>query len=167
MNCTECQTPYEDIPVQNILGTQAAQNQASMLTPTQMPSQQQMMTPTQMPAQQQMPSFTMERLSALAKQIPGATTAPSTGPFGELTPITPMNQPPALTLDTTQYLNGALRTQIGQKVTVNFLLGTNTFQDRTGTLLAVGANYIIINEIETDDILFCDFYSIKFVRVYH
>jgi hypothetical protein len=85
---------------------------------------------------------------------------------GQFYPITPTTQPPAMTLDSLQYLNAALRTQIGSKVTVSFLIGTNTFQDRTGILLAVGANYIIINEVETDDILFCDFYTIKFVKVY-
>lgn len=117
---------------------------------------------------QQMPS------AAAAQQGTPSTTfgAPSTlagGPYAtdsQLEPITPTTQPMAMTLDSLQYLNGALRTQIGSKVTVQFLIGTNTFQDRTGTLLAVGANYIIINETDTDDILFCDYYSIKFVKVY-
>lgn len=157
MNCTDCQA-YDDIPVQNILGTQ---NQASIMSPAQMPSQQ----------TTQMPSFTQQRLAALSQQIPGASVSQTTGPFGtaaeQLAPITPTTQPPAMTLDSTQFLNGALRTQLGQKVTVDFLIGTNTLVDKTGTLLAVGANYIVINEIETDDILFCDFFTIKFVRVYH
>ena len=90
-------------------------------------------------------------------------TAP---PASQFWPITPTTQPAAMTLESLQYLNAALRTQIGSKVTVSFLIGTNTFQDRSGILLAVGANYIIINELETDDILFCDFYTIKFVKVY-
>ena len=34
-----------------------------------------------------------------------------------------------------QYMNAFLRTQIGKKVTVDFLIGTNTLVDRTGTLL--------------------------------
>jgi len=33
--------------------------------------------------------------------------------------------------------------------------------------LAVWANYILINEIESDDILLADFYSIKFVTFYY
>lgn len=81
-------------------------------------------------------------------------------------PITPLTQPAAVTLTSTQYLNGYLRTQIGKRVNVEFLIGTSTLTDRTGTLVAVGANYIVINEIETDDMLVCDFYSIKFVRIY-
>lgn len=80
------------------------------------------------------------------------------------TPITPMNQPMPLTVENLMYLNGYLRTQIGRKVTVEFLVGTSTIVDRTGILLEVGANYILINETETDDILACDFYNIKFVR---
>jgi len=84
-----------------------------------------------------------------------------------LSPITPLTEPQALTLQSTQYFNGFLRTQIGKKVTVDFLIGTNTLVDKTGTLLGVGANFILINEIETDDLLICDFYTIKFVKVYY
>lgn len=87
-------------------------------------------------------------------------------PQSLLTPITPTTEPVPMNVNSLQYLNGALRTQIGRKVTIDFLIGTNTLVDKTGTLLAVGANYLIINEIETDDITFCDFFTIKFVRVY-
>jgi hypothetical protein len=66
----------------------------------------------------------------------------------------------------TQFTQGYLRTQIGRRVRVEFLLGTNTMQDRAGTLVDVGISYIIINEEETDDLLLCDIYSIKFVRFY-
>lgn len=47
------------------------------------------------------------------------------------------------------------------------MLGTNTLTDRTGTLLGVGANYILINESDSDDLLACDFYNIKFIRFYY
>lgn len=66
-----------------------------------------------------------------------------------------------------QFLNGFLRTQIGRKVLVEFLIGTNTLVDRSGVLVAVGTNYILINESETDDLLACDYYNIKFVRFYY
>lgn len=97
------------------------------------------------------------------------STQPPTGgiPAADLAPITALNQPMPITTQSLQYINGFLRTQIGKKVTVDFLIGTNTLVDRTGTLLGVGANYILINEVETDDLLVCDFYSIKFVRVYY
>ena len=66
-----------------------------------------------------------------------------------------------------EYLNGFIRTQIGRRVRVEFLVGTNTITDRTGILVAVGANYILINETETDDLLACDFYNIKFIKFYY
>ncbi len=76
-------------------------------------------------------------------------------------------QPSVVSADSLQYLNGFLRTQIGRPVLVTFLIGTNTLTDRTGTLLGVGINYILIKETRTDDILACDFYNIKFVRFYY
>lgn len=84
-----------------------------------------------------------------------------------LAPITPTTEPMPLNVASLQYLNGFMRTQIGRVVKVDFLIGSNTNVDRTGVLLAVGANYILINEIETDDILACDFYNIKFVKFYY
>jgi hypothetical protein len=96
-----------------------------------------------------------------AAKAPGGMTA------NDLVPITALNQPMPMTTQSLQYINGFLRTQIGKKVTVDFLIGTNTLVDKTGTLLGVGANYILINEIETDDLLICDFYTIKFVKVYY
>jgi hypothetical protein len=65
-----------------------------------------------------------------------------------------------------QYTQGWLTTQIGQRVKIEFLIGTNMLIDREGTLLEVGISYVIINEVETDDLLLCDIYSIKFVRIY-
>ena len=93
--------------------------------------------------------------------------APGVGAQPGLTPLTPFNQPIPVTTENILYLNAFLRTMIGRRVTVDFLIGTNTLTDRTGTLLAVGANYIVINEVETDDLLVCDFYSIKFVKIYY
>ena len=89
-------------------------------------------------------------------------------PFAQdTTPIVPWNQPMPVTTESLQYMNGFIRTQIGRRVRVEFLIGTNTLTDRTGTLLAVGANYILLNEAETDDIVLCDFYSIKFMTFYY
>ncbi len=79
----------------------------------------------------------------------------------------PWNQGMAVTPENLQYLNGFIRTQIGKKVKVEFLIGANTLSDRIGVLVGVGANYILLNEIETDDLLACDFYNIKFIRFYY
>mgnify|MGYP000849104908 CR=1 FL=1 len=100
----------------------------------------------------------------ITQQLPGMV--PSQQP-PDTTQIFPWNQPMPVTVESLQYMNGFMRTQIGRRVTVEFLIGTNTLTDKTGTLLAVGANYILINPIETDDILLCDFYSIKFMKFYY
>lgn len=95
--------------------------------------------------------------------LPELTGALSTPPVSGA----PMDRPMAVTQESLQYLNGFLRTQIGKKVKVDFLIGTNTMTDRMGILVGVGANYILLNESETDDLLACDFYNIKFIRFYY
>jgi hypothetical protein len=92
------------------------------------------------------------------------TTPPGTNP---LAPLTPTNQPQALSLQSTEYLNGYLRTQIGRMVRIEFLIGTGTLVDRTGTLLSVGANFLTIRQVQTDDIVACDFFSIKFITFFY
>lgn len=87
-------------------------------------------------------------------------------PAGQTAPITDTTQPMPMTVESTQYLNGFLRTQIGRRVRVSFLIGTNSFLDKAGQLLEVGANYIILQEAMTDDLLVCDFYTIKFVTIF-
>ncbi len=67
----------------------------------------------------------------------------------------------------TMYTQGYLKSQIGARVKVEFLIGTNMLVDREGTLVDVGISYIIIREVDTDDLLLCDIYSIKFVRFYY
>ncbi len=88
---------------------------------------------------------------------------PGQGSPDLLAPITPTTQPEPLTLTSTEYLNGFLRTQIGRRVRIEFLIGTGTLLDRTGTLVGVGANYINLKLIASDDVMTCDFFSIKFI----
>jgi hypothetical protein len=73
--------------------------------------------------------------------------------------------PPVIT--DTMYTQGYLKTKIGSRVKIEFLIGTNMLIDREGTLTDVGISYVIIREVETDDLLLCDIYSIKFVRFYY
>jgi len=84
-----------------------------------------------------------------------------------MAPITDLNQPMPMTVESLQYLNGFMRTQVGRKVLVDFLLGTNTFTDKSGILMGVGANYILLKESDSDDIVACDFFNIKFIKFYH
>ncbi|WP_242855659.1 hypothetical protein [Ruminiclostridium josui] len=83
-----------------------------------------------------------------------------------LAPITPTTEAQPMTTQSIEYMNGFLRTQIGKTVRVEFLIGTGTLIDKFGTLLAVGANYLVLRQAETDDIVVCDFFTIKFVTFY-
>lgn len=105
----------------------------------------------------------------------GGTVPGGNPPQGEGTAIpTPMPMTPSdfvkapgspTELDT-DYTQGYLKTQIGKRVRVTFLLGTNTIQDRDGILEAVGISYIILRETETNNKVLCDIYSIKFVNIF-
>lgn len=86
-----------------------------------------------------------------AQPQPGSTTF-------EMAPGSPVMQD-------TDYTQGYLRTQIGKRVLVSFLIGTNTYQDRTGVLEKVGISYIILRETGNTQLL-ADIYSIKFVRIF-
>jgi hypothetical protein len=114
--------------------------------------------------QQQQKQQLLQAGSRQNRGMPGQQTAQG---GNILAPITPSTQPMAMTAESLQYMNGFLRTQIGRQVRVDFLIGTNTLVDRSGTLLAVGINYILINESDSDDIVACDFYNIKFIKFYY
>lgn len=82
-------------------------------------------------------------------------------------PLLPPGYQEVLDYDSLQYMNGFLRTQIGRPCEVEFQIGSNNIVTRSGRLIAVGINYILLQEPETNDVLTCDFYSIKFVRFYY
>lgn len=75
--------------------------------------------------------------------------------------------PYEVTRESLQYLNGFIRTQIGRRVTIDFLVGSDTMQSRTGYLLAVAQNYLLLNELDTNDVTACDLYTMKFIRFYY
>ena len=118
-------------------------------------------------AQQPMPLMSGMQVSAAETSGMAVPSGSSTASSGSMTaPITDTTMPPAMTMESMQYLNGFLRTQIGNRIKVSFLIGTNTYLDRAGKLLAVGANYILLQEAMSDDLLVCDFFNIKFVTIY-
>ena len=80
---------------------------------------------------------------------------------GDRTPSTYSATPESL-----QYLNGFLRTQIGKLMEVEFLVGTNTTVIKRGYLTAVGANYLILQDVNSRQMTVCDFYNIKFATFY-
>lgn len=106
--------------------------------------------------------------TGLTTGLPGYNAGISQGGMMPVEPMYPAMVPPVGTtvLSSIQFLNGYLHTFIGRSVTVQFLFGTDTLTDRTGTLVNVGANYITIKEFGSNNLLVCDFFSIKIVRVY-
>lgn len=62
------------------------------------------------------------------------------------------------------FIAGYLKGQIGKMVKVEFLIG-NATTDRTGVLVKVGVSYIIIRPFDTNGVMLCDLYSIKFVTI--
>ncbi|MBR1731825.1 MAG: hypothetical protein IJ725_05280 [Ruminococcus sp.] len=75
--------------------------------------------------------------------------------------------PYEVTRESLQYLNGFIRTQIGRRVTIDFLLGSDTLTSKSGYLLAVAQNYLLLNELDTNDVTACDIYTMKFIRFYY
>jgi hypothetical protein len=137
-------------------------------------------TPAQTTGAQSMQSTQMMPYSQAQSQTGGSlpmyplpqigTTLPTGIPLGPATSgstPSPIGDQTAQTLQSTQYMPGYLRTQIGRRVRVEFLIGTNGTTDRAGTLIGVGASYILIRPIDTDDIMLCDLYSIKFVTFFY
>lgn len=116
--------------------------------------------------------------SGLPRQLPTLPTGVPLGtPVASAVPTAPITGVPAVTggqgqamqipatVENTLFTAGFLRTQIGRRVRVEFLLGTNLLTDRTGTLVAVGASYIILRPVDSDDLIMCDIYSIRFVTI--
>ncbi len=63
------------------------------------------------------------------------------------------------------YLNSFLSSQVGKEVNVGYIFGTGQATERRGKLVGVGYNYIVLQEEFSGQLLACDFYSIKFVRI--
>lgn len=71
------------------------------------------------------------------------------------------------TVQSPYYTAGFLRNFVGCNMRVEFLIGTSgALVDRIGVLTEVGASYIVLQPIQTDDLLMCDLYSIRFVTIY-
>lgn len=115
---------------------------------------------------------TMPEPAEMEGAIPGTTSGPPVIPAA---PPPPTIQPPMVDFGQEQgppvttdigYTQAYLRTQIGKKVRIEFLIGTGILTDRIGTLVNVGISYVIIKPVGTDDLMLCDIYSIKFVTFY-
>ncbi|MEG0115378.1 MAG: hypothetical protein RSA00_03035, partial [Hydrogenoanaerobacterium sp.] len=130
------------------------------------PPQEWQQEPT-MPFMANMPGEVYDGVAHVPQSPSGIKPVVGMGELSGLTAINLFNQPTAVNEQSLQYLNGFLLTQIGKRVTVEFLIGSNTMVTKTGTLLGVGANYILISEFPTNNLLSCDFFSIKFITFYY
>lgn len=100
--------------------------------------------------------------------MPGTSQMPSAGAQPPTTTPSPENfevAPGSPTQLDTQYTQGYLKTQIGKRVNVTFLIGTNQTQDRNGILETVGISYLIIRDTATNVRVLGDLYSVKFVNI--
>lgn len=71
------------------------------------------------------------------------------------------------TLSNIGYTQAYLRSIIGKRVRVSFLIGTSLLIDRVGTLVDVGISYIVLRQMDSNINIMCDLYSIKFVDIYN
>ncbi|MGI6730885.1 MAG: hypothetical protein ACOX5F_03180 [Anaerovoracaceae bacterium] len=97
--------------------------------------------------------------------IPGAPENPTPPPTNPSMPNNPQPNNPASGNPNFQYLNEYLRSQIGEYVEVEFLIGTTNRVIVYGILQGVGFNYILLEDPIANTILACDFYTIKFVKI--
>lgn len=142
--------------LQNDPQSQMQNNQTQQIIQTT-PSMNNVSTPTTSVGYMSSPNYTMPSNSYTSGSASSETT-------GLTQMITDFSKPYPVTAESIQYLNGFIRTQIGRRVQVEFLMGNAELITKDGFLLGVGANYILINEIGTNDITACDFYNIKFIR---
>ena len=56
-----------------------------------------------------------------------------------------------------------LSMNIGEFITVDFLIGTNQMVSKSGTLYFVGERYIVLQQARNRAYVICDIFSIKFV----
>lgn len=139
--------PYENFRVQPgapmMPGMQPMMPNMQQMMPGghMMPEEMQMEQPGTVPAQQN-------------PQMPPNPIAPEEIPTEEPT------------IANVNYTQGYLKTQIGKRVKIDFLIGTNMLIDKGGILLEVGISYIVIRETATNIKIMADIYSIKFVEIY-
>jgi hypothetical protein len=108
----------------------------------------------QYPATKKMPAPQMPEMTpqSMPSDMPEAL-----GPESMLTP----------TLTNIGYTQAYLRTLIGKRVRISFLIGTSLLIDRVGTLLEVGISYVVLKQLDANINVMCDLYSIKFVDIFN
>ncbi len=113
-------------------------------------------------------SLTMDPDANAASPIPPDEILPNKPEFKvPANPLLPPEYQETLNYENVQYLNGFLRSQIGKYIKVTQLIGSETIEDQNGYLVGVGLNYILLQELETGNIIALDYYTLKEVYIYH
>jgi len=101
-------------------------------------------------------------------EITGESVMPSDYPSDyPLVPLIPATRQDVTPNGSPDHSQEFLRRHIGRQMRVEFLVGANgALIDKTGVLVQVGESYIVLRPADTDDLLMCDLYSIKFATVY-
>ena len=63
-------------------------------------------------------------------------------------------------------LQQILTDNVGEYVTIEFLIGVSEIVTRSGVIYSVGINYIVLFNEEKNNYEVCDLYSIEFVTFY-
>lgn len=69
-------------------------------------------------------------------------------------------------LDMPQDMNGYLAAQVGKHIMAHFVAGGSNVFEVDGILQKVGKNYMVVKDIQNGDLITCDFYCVRFVRIY-
>lgn len=62
-------------------------------------------------------------------------------------------------------LQSYLKTMLNRFVKADFLIGNDNLISKEGILKEVGSDYILLDMIDSNDLLLCDIYSVKFVQI--
>lgn len=66
-----------------------------------------------------------------------------------------------------RYIAGYLKNHIGSFVKAEFVVGTSQYMDKNGTLVEVGVNYFVLEELISRHKVLCDLYSVKFITFFN
>ncbi|MBP1924169.1 hypothetical protein J2Z76_000022 [Sedimentibacter acidaminivorans] len=67
--------------------------------------------------------------------------------------------------DNSNYLQEYLKSMIGRLVKVDFLIGNDNLVCKEGILKEIGTDYIVLELLQSNDLLVGDLYSIRFVQI--
>lgn len=63
------------------------------------------------------------------------------------------------------FLQDYLKTVIGRLIKADFLIGSDDLISKEGILKEVGSDYIVLEMLQSNGMLVCDLYSIKFIEI--